>query len=56
MFLVMASVALAGCASLRLDGMRINQHALRCNFAADKTQRAEAIRRRTGPQRQEPRR
>lgn len=46
MYVTMASVALAGCAVSKLDKYQLEKHRLRCNFAADKTQRAEAIRRR----------
>ncbi|EPY29905.1 hypothetical protein STCU_02571 [Strigomonas culicis] len=44
MYVTLASVALAGCAASRLDGYKLNGKALRCNFASDKSQRAEAIR------------
>lgn len=49
MYVVMASVPLAFIASHKLDGMPMEQRNIRCNFAADKTQRAEAIKRR-GPE------
>lgn len=47
MYVTMASVPIAFIASARLDGMRMDQRSLRCNFASDKAQRAEAIRRRS---------
>lgn len=46
MYVVLASVPLAGCAAAKIDGYRLENRQLRCNAAADKTQRAEAIRRR----------
>lgn len=46
MYVTMASVALAGCAAAMLDRYKVEGRELRCNFAADKTQREEAIRRR----------
>lgn len=48
MYIVLASVPLAGCAAARLDGHALEGRQLRCNFAADKSQREEAIRRRSG--------
>lgn len=47
MYVTMASVPLAGCAAALLDRYRMDGKELRCNFAADKTQRGEAIRRRS---------
>lgn len=46
LYVTLASVPLAGCLASRLDGMPLGGKKLRCNFAADKSQRAEAIRRR----------
>eukprot|EP00796_Vickermania_ingenoplastis_P008635 gene8635-6066_t len=46
MYVTLANVGLAGCLSMRLDGTALHGKKLRCNFAADKTQRAEAIRKR----------
>lgn len=46
MYVTLASVPLAGCLCTSLDGKEFNGRLLRCNFAADKAQRAEAIRRR----------
>lgn len=46
MYVTLSTVPLAGCLAAVLDGMPIQGKKLRCNFAADKSQRAEAIRRR----------
>lgn len=46
MYVTLASVPLAGCLVACLDGKEFNGRKLRCNFAADKAQRAEAIKRR----------
>lgn len=46
MYVTLATVGLAGCLATALDGREIGGRRLRCNFAADKNQRAEAIRRR----------
>ncbi|KAK7197445.1 RNA binding protein [Novymonas esmeraldas] len=46
MYVTMASVPLAGCAAAMLNGYKMEGKELRCNFAADKSQREEAIRRR----------
>lgn len=51
MYVTMASVPLAGCAAAMLDRYKMEGRELRCNFAADKTQREEAIRRRNTAQR-----
>lgn len=51
MYVTMASVPLAGCAAAMLDRYKMEGRELRCNFAADKTQREEAIRRRNAAQR-----
>lgn len=51
MYVTMASVPLAGCAAAVLNGYKVEGRELRCNFAADKTQREEAIRRRNAVQR-----
>ncbi|KPA85564.1 putative RNA binding protein [Leptomonas pyrrhocoris] len=51
MYVTMASVPLAGCAAAMLDRYEMEGRQLRCNFAADKTQREEAIRRRNTDQR-----
>jgi hypothetical protein len=51
MYVTMASVPLAGCAAAMLDRYKMEGRELRCNFAADKTQREEAIRRRNAIQR-----
>lgn len=50
MYVTMASVPLAGCAAAMLDRYKMEGRELRCNFAADKTQRDEAIRRRNTAQ------
>ncbi|KPI88303.1 putative RNA binding protein [Leptomonas seymouri] len=47
MYVTMASVPLAGCAATILDRYVMEGRELRCNFAADKMQREEAIRRRS---------
>lgn len=47
MYVTLASVPLAGCLIACLDGKEFNGRRLRCNFAADKAQRAEAIKRRS---------
>ncbi|KAG5474578.1 hypothetical protein LSCM4_03751 [Leishmania orientalis] len=51
MYVTMASVSLAGCAAAVLDGYKVQGRELRCNFASDKSQREEAIRRRSALQR-----
>lgn len=51
MYVTMASIPLAGCAAAVLNGYRVEGRELRCNFAADKAQREEAIRRRNAAQR-----
>ncbi|GET89932.1 RNA binding protein, putative [Leishmania tarentolae] len=51
MYVTMASVPLAGCAAAALNGYKVEGKELRCNFAADKVQREEAIRRRNAAQR-----
>ncbi|KAG5500339.1 hypothetical protein JKF63_03431 [Porcisia hertigi] len=50
MYVTMASVSLAGCAAAVLDRYKLKGRELRCNFAADKSQREEAIRRRNTAQ------
>ncbi|CAJ1044262.1 hypothetical protein Q4I32_005208 [Leishmania shawi] len=51
MYVTMASVSLADCAAALLDGYKVEGRVLRCNFAANKSEREEAIRRRTVAQR-----
>lgn len=46
LYLTLSSVALAGCLASCIDSVSFRGRKLRCNFAADKSQRAEAIRRR----------
>ncbi|KAG5474248.1 hypothetical protein LSCM1_03026 [Leishmania martiniquensis] len=51
MYVTLASVSLAGCVAALLDGYKVEGRALRCNFASDKSQREEAIRRRNASRR-----
>lgn len=46
MYVTMRSVPIAECAALLLDGYRLEEQKLRCNFAADRSQRVIAIQRR----------
>lgn len=46
LYVTLASVPLASCLCSCLDGKEFNGRLLRCNFSADKVQRAEAIRKR----------
>nr|CCD15808.1 unnamed protein product [Trypanosoma congolense IL3000] len=48
MYVTMRSVELAECVAKALNGKQVEGIALRCNFAADKTERKEAIQRRPG--------
>lgn len=48
MYIRLASVGLAGCLAACLNGFSLQGKKLRCNFASDKAQREEAIRRRGG--------